>query len=128
MDPGAFLEIPPASLETRRSLYFYRGSEINIAGIDIEPYNEVELMADQPVKLTNGSEKGYLLMLQGRPINEPVVQHGPFVMNDEAEIRQAFYDYRKTQFGGWPWNRRDNVHPRSTGRFAKYEDGSEEHR
>jgi hypothetical protein len=65
-------------------------------------------------------------MLQGKPISEPVVQYGPFVMNSEAEIQQAFNDYRKTEFGGWPWSRHDQVHPRTKGRFAKYVDGSEE--
>ena len=65
-------------------------------------------------------------MLQGKPIDEPVVQHGPFVMNSAAEIQDAFNDYRKTQFGGWPWSRYDNVHSRETGRFAKYSDGREE--
>ena len=67
-------------------------------------------------------------MLQGRPIDEPVVQYGPFVMNTQAEIREAFEDYRKDQFGGWPWDRNDPVHPRSVGRFAKYADGKEEER
>jgi hypothetical protein len=43
-------------------------------------------------------------------------------MNTEEEIRQAFSDYRATSFGGWPWPRRDNVHPRTKGRFAKYLD------
>jgi quercetin 2,3-dioxygenase len=47
-------------------------------------------------------------------------------MNTAEEIRQAFADYRTTQFGGWPWQRYDHVHPRQQGRFAKYKDGKEE--
>ena len=57
---------------------------------------------------------------------EPIVQYGPFVMNTAAEIQQAFYDYRSTQFGGWPWDENDNVHARELGRFAKYADGKVE--
>lgn len=53
-------------------------------------------------------------------------QYGPFVMNTEAEIKQAFADYRRTQFGGWPWPKNDQVHPREKGRFAKHADGREE--
>ena len=118
--------IPTASLEVNRSLYFYRGSEIHIAGIPVKNYHSVELLADQPVVVENGKEDAFLLILQACPINEPVVQHGPFVMNTAAEIHQAFEDYRKTQFGGWPWNHYDNVHDRSMGRFARYSDGCEE--
>lgn len=126
MEPNARWNLPTASLEVNRSLYFYRGSQVNIAGIDIMPYHSVEMMADQPVIIENGGIEGYLLLLQGQPINEPVVQHGPFVMNTPLEIQQAFSDYRKTQFGGWPWSRYDNVHSREKGRFARYADGNEE--
>jgi len=128
MEDKAHWTIPPASPIINRSLYFYKGSDINIAGIRVEPYHSVDLMADQPVIIENGNEDAYLLLLQGQPINEPVVQHGPFVMNNAAEIQQAFSDYRKTQFGGWPWSRYDNVHPWEKGRFAKYSDGREETR
>lgn len=41
-----------------------------------------------------GSTDLKFLMIAGRPINEPIVQYGPFVMNNELEIRQAFDDYR----------------------------------
>jgi hypothetical protein len=59
-----------------------------------------------------------VLILQGRPIGEPVVQHGPFVMNTREEIMQAFTDYQRTQFGGWPWPNDAMVFPRTKGRFA----------
>ena len=126
MEANAQWIIPSASLEVNRSLYFYGGTTINIAGVTIESYHSVDLLADQKVIIENGNEVAYLLLLQGKPINEPVVQHGPFVMNTASEIQQAFNDYRKTQFGGWPWSRYDNVHSRETGRFAKYSDGREE--
>ena len=86
----------------------------------------VELKADQDVLIENGGDESHLLLLQGRPINEPVVQYGPFVMNSQEEIQQTMNDYQKSQFGGWPWPSYDYVHPRSLGRFAKYPDGKEE--
>jgi hypothetical protein len=75
------------------------------------------------VKLEAGDEVCELLLLQGRPIGKPVVQHGPFVMNTRSEIERAFLDYRRTGFGGWPWPADDPVHARDAGRFAKHSDG-----
>ena len=77
--------------------------------------------------MVNGSQESELLMLQARPIGEPVAQYGPFVMNTQEEIHQAFADYRRTEFGGWPWASNDPVHPREAGRFAKHADGRIEH-
>ena len=52
-----------------------------------------------------------------------MAQHGPFVMNTQEEIREAFADYQETQFGGWPWPEQEQVHERNKGRFALHNDG-----
>lgn len=126
MDPGALFVIPPASPGVRRTLYFYEGSTIEIAGIDISPKNAVEMLPDQEIMVNCGDATGKLLFLQGQPINEPVAQYGPFVMNTQPEIQQAINDFRRTEFGGWPWPQSDYVHARTEGRFARYADGKTE--
>ena len=73
--------------------------------------------------LVAGKEPSEILLLQGRPIEEPVVQHGPFVMNNRTEIQRAIADYQRTRFGGWPWPNDAPVHSREAGRFAKHADG-----
>jgi redox-sensitive bicupin YhaK (pirin superfamily) len=118
--------IPSASPGVRRVLYFFNGSSISIAGIEVNPLHSIELLAEEEVIVECGIGDCSLLLLQGQPINEPVVQYGPFVMNTQAEIQQAISDFRKTQFGGWPWPDYDHVHPRSIGRFARYADGTED--
>lgn len=126
MDSKAELTLPAASDEALRMLYFFEGDTINITGQDVSPMNAVEMFANQEVLIRNGDKPGRLLLLQGQPINEPVAQYGPFVMNTQQEIHQAIADYRNTGFGGWPWENEDNVHPRGKGRFALYSDGEEE--
>lgn len=126
MEVGAQWILPAASQNVHRTLYFYKGSAINIEDTEIPVYKSIDLKPDMETLLVNGDSDGYFLMLQGKPIGEPVVQYGPFVMNSEAEIQQAFNDYRRNEFGGWPWPRTDQVHPRTQGRFAKYVDGTEE--
>jgi quercetin 2,3-dioxygenase len=126
MEAGARFSLPAASPEARRTLYFYKGPEIRVAGREVTPYNAIELLPDLDVIIENGDEHAYFLMLQGIPISEPVVQYGPFVMNTQAEIHQAYSDFRQTRFGGWPWPRYDHVHSRDKGRFARYADGKEE--
>ena len=81
---------------------------------------------DVQIVLENGEAESEILMLQGRPIAEPVAQHGPFVMNTRAEIQRAVTDYQRTRFGGWPWPSDAPVHDRQEGRFAKHADGKVE--
>ena len=124
MQKGSQWVVPPASPGVRRMLYFYSGSSVSVAGIDVLPLHSIELLADEKVIVDGGDSDCFLLLLQGQPINEPVAQYGPFVMNTQAEIQQAIFDFRRTQFGGWPWPSNDHVHPKNIGRFAKYADGS----
>ena len=127
MAPGARWTLPAAMGEgTRRMLYFFKGASVRVAGQDVKQHAAIELRAGAAVELVNGSEIAEFLVLQGRPIGEPVAQHGPFVMNTRAEILEAFADYQRTQFGGWPWPDHAPVHGREPARFAKHGDGREE--
>lgn len=123
MQAGATFTLPKASAGINRNLYFYEGNQIKLGGQIITKYNAIQLKPDVDVVIEGGTEETSILVLQGKPINEPVMQYGPFVMNTKEEINQAFEDYHKTQFGGWPWPKYDQVHDRSKSRFAKHADG-----
>lgn len=123
LEPGASFELPAARAGTNRMLYLFEGETARVADHTVRPKQGVELRGDAKVKLVAGSKTTEFLLLQGRPIGEPVVQHGPFVMNTREEIVQAFNDYQRTQFGGWKWGRNDPVHGREEGRFARHADG-----
>ena len=122
-DPGATFTIPAAVAGLNRSLYFYDGGQIHVEGETVAKGHGLVVRSEANLQIENGEQKASLLMLQGKPIAEPVVQYGPFVMNTEEEIQKAMQEYRLTQFGGWPWPYPDNVHPRERARFAKYPDG-----
>jgi redox-sensitive bicupin YhaK (pirin superfamily) len=127
MSPDAQWTLPAVTGErTRRRLYFFKGRTLRLGAREVPVGSMIELDARAAVELFNGGEEAELLLLQGRPIGEPVAQYGPFVMNTESEIRQAFADYQATGFGGWPWPRPDPVLPRERGRFARHVDGREE--
>lgn len=112
--------------EANRSFFFYKGDSIKVDGKKIPVEHRISLRADADILLENGTEDSYLLILEGRPINEPVVKHGPFVMNTDEEIRETMKEYSRTQFGGWPWEEREMAHPQNRGRFALHSDGKEE--
>lgn len=123
MENGATITLPKASEGTNRMLYFYEGQNISIAGNTVEEYKSVKLKVNQEIEIIATSENCKFLVLQGKPIGEPVIQYGPFVMNTKEEIQKAFNDYHETQYGGWPWPRYDQVHDRNKGRFAKFANG-----
>lgn len=127
MEPGARWTLPAATGEgTRRTLYFFKGRTVTVAGQVVDGHAAIELRAGVAVDIANGDHLSEFLVLQGRPIGEPVVQYGPFVMNTQAEIAQTIADYRRTQFGGWPWPDEAPVHGRDPARFAMHPGGREE--
>jgi quercetin 2,3-dioxygenase len=124
MEPGATWTLPKAVGEhTVRVLYFFDGVDLLVDRATLAKSHAAVLAVDQDLELQAGSAAVRCLVLQGRPIGEPVARYGPFVMNTDAEIRQAFTDYQQTQFGGWPWPKDDPTHDADQGRFARHPDG-----
>jgi redox-sensitive bicupin YhaK (pirin superfamily) len=128
LQPGAGWTLPTAPGTVNRMLHCFQGDAVRVDGVPISERIGARLQADQSTLLTNDGEPAEFLLLQGEPIGAPVFQLGPFVMNSPEELRQAVADYRQTEFGGWPWSRRDPVHARGEGRFALHADGKVEHR
>ncbi len=135
LDAGGRLTLPPAAPGSSRVLYLFDGAT-TVAGTDLDADTGVVLDGSATVELvggaptgTNGAAGGPIgggseaLVLQGRPIGEPVARYGPFVLNDEDGIRQAMLDYQQTGFGGWPWPADDPVHGHRPERFANHADG-----
>ena len=98
--------------------------QLNVAGHGVVEAKHAVYFANDGEQITlTAQQNTRILMMSGLPINEKMVSHGPFVMNSREEIYQAFQDYQQTQFGGWPWERYDQVHDAKLGRFAKHADG-----
>ena len=119
---GGSLYLEKLSEGVERTLYYYEGDTITLAGESFDSGMGLMLTQDEIV-IKNGNKPSKFLLLQGRPIGEPVVSYGPFVMNTKREIEEAYRDYQTTQFGGWPWKRPDPVYNREEGRIAQYPDG-----
>lgn len=130
IQPGGKFVLPKSHVPTvNRSLYYIEGpAGMKVDGKEIgtkmsltmDPTQE-DVVLEMP---DDADTAGEFLWMQGKPIKEPVAQYGPFVMNTQQEIHQAFMDYQTTQFGGWPWPRDDMVFPAEKGRFALF-DGKE---
>ena len=128
MEPNVTFELPVASPGVNRRLYFYKGDQLHLNKTKLLAYHSADLKADSQVNIIAGEETCSALILQGRPMNEPVVQYGPFVMNTRQEIQEAYSEYQQTQFGGWPWPQYEVTHGTDAKRFALYSDGKREER
>ena len=126
LEPSAEWIMPSTVKSSIRSLYIISGGSISIAGRVVKEMHQVEIMPDVEVKIVDFGKGSEILILQGKPISEPIAKYGPFVMNNQSEIRDAYYDYQKTQFGGWDWGSDGPVHGKDYKRFAKYINGKKD--
>ncbi|MFN3738162.1 pirin family protein [Hydrogenophaga sp.] len=81
-------------------LYVYRG-EVRIAGQAV-PVQRMAILANAAQAdgvVIEASADARLILVSGRPLNEPIVQYGPFVMNTQQEIYQALTDFRDGRLG-----------------------------
>lgn len=128
MAAHAHFTLPAArQRDTVRTLYFFRGQSLRVGDDSLQQPVGVTVRSDVDLPLVAGDHDTEILVLQGRPISEPVASYGPFVMNSRGEIQQAFIDYQRTRFGGWPWPVDDPVHGLDAARFARHVDGRIEH-
>lgn len=74
-------------------VYAYEG-DVVIGNKQLQSQAAGILSTTGKVKITAGEHGAQLILLAGKPIGEPVVQYGPFVMNSREEIEQALADYR----------------------------------
>ncbi|GAB3204080.1 redox-sensitive bicupin YhaK (pirin superfamily) [Pontibacter aydingkolensis] len=90
------------SIDEERNIFFYvvRGA-VNVNGENIGKLHLVEFENEGEEIRVEATEDSYILLGHAKPFNEPVVAHGPFVMNTEEEIREAFRDYQLGKMGSW---------------------------
>ena len=89
---GAGVEVP-VTAGHNAFLYAYEG-EVLVGGKPL-PHRAAALLSDgDTVSLAAGAKPARVLLLAAKPIGEPVVQYGPFVMNTREEIERAVVDYQ----------------------------------
>ncbi len=118
LDSNANWKLPKVNSGISRNLYIYSGTGISINNEAINIGNMIKLKTNNEILIKGSYAKTKVLLLQAKPINEPVVKYGPFVMNTRQEIKEAFDDYNNTSFGNWDWNENGPVHGKKYKKFA----------
>jgi redox-sensitive bicupin YhaK (pirin superfamily) len=99
LKPGAELEM---EIPEQHNIFFYViTGELNVNGTAVRALQLVEFNNDSRALIISSAVNSVLLLGHAMPFNEPVVSQGPFVMNTQQEIAEAYQDYRMGRFGKW---------------------------
>ena len=99
LEPGADVTLALDAAQ-RALVYVFQGSAaVGDAGTLVKDGQLAVLGDGDAVRLRGSSERSRLLLLAGVPLGEPVARYGPFVMNSERELQQAFQDYQSGRMG-----------------------------
>lgn len=124
---GSRWTIPAAVAGLSRSLHTVGSGAVSLDGEVLPVRHTVQVLSDATLTVRNdGDGETMLLLLQARPIGEPVAHYGPFVMNTPQQLQQAFEDFQRTRFGQWPFADGAPTHGTTAERFAVFPDGREE--
>jgi redox-sensitive bicupin YhaK (pirin superfamily) len=120
---GLTWTLPAAHKGLSRSVHtLTHGADLD--GFALGSRQSAVIVSDVVMPIRNtGNEEALVLVLQARPIQEPVAAYGPFVMNTDNEIQQAFLDFQRTKFGSWPFPTPAPTHGDRAERFAVYPGG-----
>ncbi len=78
--------------------YLFEGESALVGGEPLQ-HSELGVLSDgEQLQLAGGDKASRLLIVAGRPLQEPVARYGPFVMNTQAQIQQAIADFRADKF------------------------------
>ena len=118
LDEKAKFILPEVEKGISRNIYFYYGNQICVNGENIDSNSMIEFQKNNSIEILSKKGLNKILLLQAKPINEPIARYGPFVMNTKEEIQIAFNDYKKTRFGNWKWDDDGPVHGAKYKKFS----------
>lgn len=95
---SGFTKVVPSG----ENVFFYivRGA-VEVNGKNISKRHLVEFSDEGGDILVGASEDSYIIFGHAKPFDEPIVAQGPFVMNSQREIMEAYQDYQEGKFGKW---------------------------